>query len=88
MTEFIQFIEEMGKGVIILTCVGIVNIVKYIPGLQGVDEEVHIRPFSFLLIPDELRTQKMCNEAMHENPATFFLVPDRFKTQEMCNEVV
>ena len=70
--DFIQFIEEMGKGVIELRCVGMVNILKYIPGVQGVDEEVHIRPFSFLLIPGELRMQKICNKAMCENPAALF----------------
>ena len=75
MTDFIQFIKEMDKGVIELTCVGMVNILKYIPGVQGVDEAVHIRPSSFMLIPVELKTQKMCNEAMRENPggAFFFL---------------
>ena len=70
--DFIQFIEEMGKGVIELTCVGMVNILKYIPEVQGVDEEVHIKPFPFSLIPDEVRTQKMCSKAMRENPAAFF----------------
>ena len=86
--DFIQFIEEMSKGVIELTCIGMVNILKYILGVQGMDEEVHIRSFPFLLIPDEVRMQKMCNKAMRENPAAFFFVPDRFKTQEMCEKVV
>ena len=88
MTDFIQFMEEMDKGLIELTCVGMVNILKYIPGVQGVDEEVHIRPFSCLLISDVFRTQKMCNETLDENPAAFIVVPDCFKTQEMCNKVV
>ena len=70
--DFIQFIDEMGKGVIELTCVGMVNILKYIPEVQGVDEEVHIKPFPFSLIPDEVGTQKMCSKAMRENPAAFF----------------
>ena len=61
----------MGKAVIELTCV---NIMKYIPGVQGVDEVVKIRALFFMLIPDELKTQKMCNEAMRENPAAFFLL--------------
>ena len=72
-TEFIQCIEEMGKGVIELMCVGIVNILKYIPEVQGIHEAVHIRPFSFMLNPHELKTQKICNEAMRENPGAFFL---------------
>ena len=50
-----------------------VNIMKYILGVQGVDEAVHIGALSFELIPDECKTQKMCNEAMGENPAYFFL---------------
>ena len=59
MTEFIKFfIEEMGKGAIELTCAGLVNILKYIPGVEGVDDAV--RPCSLALIPDELKMQKMC----------------------------
>ena len=57
--------------VIELTCL---NIMKYIPGVQGVDEVVNIGALFFMLIPDELKTQKMCNEAMRENPAAFFLL--------------
>ena len=34
MTDFIKFfIEEMGNGVIELTCAGLVNILKYISGV-------------------------------------------------------
>ena len=85
--DFIQFIDKMCK-VIELTCVGMVNILKYILGVQRVDEDVHIKPFPFFLIPGEVRTQKMCSKAMRENPAAFFFVPDHFKTQEMCEKVV
>ena len=57
MTDFIQFfMEEIGKVVIELTCAAMVNILKYIPGVQGVHEAVHIGPCSFALIPDELKT--------------------------------
>ena len=48
----------MGKGVIELTCAGVVNILKYIPRVQGVDDAV--RSCSLALIPDELKMQKMC----------------------------
>ena len=48
----------MGKGAIELTCTGLVNILKYIPGVQGVDDAV--RSCSLALIPDELKMQKMC----------------------------
>ena len=73
-TNLIQCMKEMGKGAIKLTCAGIVNIMKYIPGVQGVDEEeVYIRPFPFLLIPDELKTQKMCSMTLCENLVEFFV---------------
>ena len=43
MTDFIKFIiEEMGKGVIELMCAGMVNILKYIPGVQGVSDAVRL----------------------------------------------
>ena len=48
----------MGKGVIELTCAGVVNILKYIPRVRGVDDAV--RSCSLALIPDELKMQKMC----------------------------
>ena len=58
MTDFTKlFVKEMGKGVIELTCAGMVNILKYIPWVEGVDDVV--RPCSLELIPDELKTQKM-----------------------------
>ena len=41
MSGFIQFfIEEMGKEVVELTCAGMLNILKYVPGVQGVDDAV------------------------------------------------
>ena len=72
-TDFIQCIKEMGKGVIELTWIGMVKIMKYIPWIQGVDEAVHIVALSFMLIYNVLKTQKMCNKEMRENPAAFFL---------------
>ena len=43
MTDFVKFIiEEMGKGVIELMCAGMVNILKYIPGVQGVSDAVRL----------------------------------------------
>ena len=81
MTDFIQiFIEEMGKTVIRLTCIGMVNILKYIPGFQGVDET----PYSLALIPDELQMQKMCEKFVEKYPWELYYVPDNFGTQEMC----
>ena len=45
-----------------MTCAGTVNILKYIPGVQAVDEAV--RPCSLALITDELKTQKMCKKSV------------------------
>ena len=55
MNDLIQFfIEEIDKGVIELTCASMVNILKYVLGVEGVDDAV--RPWSLKFIPDELKT--------------------------------
>ena len=87
MTDFIKFfIEEMGKGVIELTWAGMVNILKYISGVQGVD--VAVRPCSLALIPDELNMQKMCTKSVEDHPEPLGYIPDCLKTQEMCSSAV
>ena len=70
MTELIQFfIKEMGKWVFKLTCAGMVNILKYVPGAQGVDDA------------DELKRKKMCEKSMAFNPYTLAYVLNCFKTK-------
>ena len=60
MTNFTTiFSKEMDKGGIELTCTSMVNILKYVPEVQEVDDAV--RPCSLALIPDELKTQKICD---------------------------
>ena len=87
MTGIIQFfIKEMGKGVIELTCAGMVNILKYVPGVQGVDDAV--RPWSLAFIPDELKTQKMCEKSVTFNPYALEFVPDCFKTKRISEWAV
>ena len=39
-------------------------------------------------IPDNLKTQEVCNEAMRIEPYSLAFVPDCFKTQEMCDKAV
>ena len=39
-------------------------------------------------IPDNIRTQKMCERAVKDEPHSLALVPDRLKTQEVCNKAV
>ena len=87
MTDFTKlFVKEMGKAVIELTCDGMVNILKCIPRVQGVDDVV--RSCSLALIPDELKTQKMCETPVKDDPEALEYVPDHFKTQKMCDKVV
>ena len=78
----------MAKEVIELTQVAIVNILKYVPGFQGVDEAVSIKPRHLTFVPDHLKTQDMCNEAMKKDAYTLGDVSDHFKTQEMRKKVV
>ena len=40
------------------------------------------------LIPDQYKTQEMCNEAVEKNPWVLELVPDQFVTQKMGDEAV
>ena len=87
MTDFAQFfIKEIGKGVIELTCTGIVNILKYVPGVLGVDDAV--RPWSLAFIPDELEALKICEKSVFFNPYALEFVPDHFKTKRMCEWAV
>ena len=87
MTGFIKFfIEEMGKEVIKLTCAGVVNIPKYVTGIQGVHDAV--RPCSLALIPDEFKTQKICKKSVEHDPWSLKYIPDHLKTQDMCNKAV
>ena len=39
-------------------------------------------------IPDNLKTQEICNEAMRIEPYSLAFVPDCFKTEEMCDKAV
>ena len=66
MGGFIRYlIEGMAKEAIDLTCAVIVNILKYVPGVQRVDEEVSIKPrhltFFFLAVLRQKRCmRKQC----------------------------
>ena len=78
-----------------------VNILKYVPGVRGVDEVVSIRPRSFVLnqavsrrpwglkhVSDDLKDQGICEWVVYKNSRMLEYVPDHFKTREMCNDVV
>ena len=49
---------------------------------------VHIKPHFLTGVPDDLKTQEMCNEAIKKVPWLLYDVPDYLKTQEMCNEAI
>ena len=88
MGDFIRYlIVEIAKEAIELTCAVMVNILKYVPGFQGVDEAVNIGPVH-LTSPDRLKTKGMCSEAVRREPFSLMDVPDYFKTEEMCLEAV
>ena len=89
MGDFIRyFIKEMAKEVIELTYVAMVNILKYVPGFQGVDEAVSIKPRYLTFVPDRLKTQDMCSEAVRKDAYILGDVSDHFKTQEMRKRVL
>ena len=84
MGDFIRyFIEEMIKEAIELTCAVMVNILKYVPGVKGVDEAVSIGSRYLLFLPDQLKVKGMCNKALCREPSTLKFVPVNIQTQEM-----
>ena len=85
-----------------MTCV-MVNILKYIPGVQGVDETVsigplyltlvldqavHRRPWDLKHFSDDLKGQGIYEWVVYKNLRMLEYVPDHFKTRAMCNDVV
>ena len=44
--------------------------------------------YTLRYVPDNLKTQEMCEEVMHVRSAAFLLIRDRLKTQEMCIRAV
>ena len=51
-------------------------------------EAVRSDPEMLKLVPDQYKTQEMCNKAVRSQPEMLEFVPDQFVTQEMCNEAV
>ena len=74
---------------------------KCVPGAQKSYDEVVAYYFRLLLerclppmssglffIPDNIKTQKMCERAVEDEPRSLPLVPDHFKTQGMRKKAV
>ena len=45
-------------------------------------------PHLLRYIPDQYKTQQVCDKAILENGGTLESVPDYYTNQEMCNKVV
>ena len=45
-------------------------------------------PFLIRYVPDQYKTQQMCDQAILKNGGTLKSVPDYCKNQEMCNKTV
>ena len=45
-------------------------------------------PYLLRFVPNQCKTQQMCDKAILENGGTLKSVPDCYKNQEMCNKAV
>ena len=43
---------------------------------------------SIMMMPDHLKTRKLCNETVHMEPNLLAYFPDHLTAQEICNEAV
>ena len=88
MSDFIRsFIEKMAEGIVEVECAAMLSMLKYIPWIQGVDEAVHISSHSLALVPEKLKTKKMCEKVVEYDPRSLAYVSDNLKTQGMCKRV-
>ena len=88
MSDFIRyFIEDMAEEVVEVACVAMLSILKYVPGIQLVNEAVRIRLHSLVLAPDELKTQEMYEKAVKDDPRLLEYVPDNLKDLGMCERL-
>ena len=71
MTDFIQFIEKMGKETIQLTYIVMVNILKYVPFIP--DElktqkmcvkSIEDHPLLLMHVPDRFKVEGLCIKAV------------------------
>ena len=49
---------------------------------------VRRKSYTLRYVPDQYKTQEMCEEAMPVRPVAFFLIPDHSKTQLMRDKTV
>ena len=71
------------------TCTVLLHMLKYVPGMQEMCDEVVCRkPHSLELIPDIFKTQEMCDEAIGVDPYALWYVPGHLRMREMFERVV
>ena len=82
---FLYIIKRTIEG----TCAVMLHMLKYVPGVQGVhDEVVDIGAYPLAYVPDGFKTQGICIKAVEEDPWRLLDVPNHFKTFEMCEKAV
>ena len=60
------------------------RVIRYVPW----NWLAYTEPRFLKLIPDDLKTQEMCNEAIEKASWLLQYVPLHFRTQEMCSRAV
>ena len=49
---------------------------------------VEVVPWPLCYVPDNLKTQGMCEKAVEDKPENLEFVPNHLKTQTMCEKAV
>ena len=64
------------------------EILKYVSGHHKTKHAVKKLPFLTRYVPDQYKTQQMCDKPILENGGTLESFPDCYKNQERCNKAV
>ena len=78
-------IERMVEG----TRAVMLHMLKYVPGVQGVDgEALDIGGYPLAYVPDRLKTQEMCERAVEDKPEALRFVPDHIMSDLLLNLII
>ena len=81
INKMINFLLKM------MCCDIFLRMVKYIPWSQGMcNEVVHIEPRSLTFIPDQFKTQEICDKAVEVEQYMLKVVPVHLRMGEMSNK--
>ena len=78
----------MAKETIELTCLVMLSILKCVPGVQGVDKTVHIRPHFLAFVHDRFKIEGIYNGVVRRESWDLKYVPNYLKDQGICEWVV